>query len=51
MPSKTTKTTAKKVSEKKSEVKTSTVKVMKNSLNAPVYDVKGAKDGTFPLPK
>lgn len=51
MPSKTTKTTAKKISNKKSEEKPKIVRVAKISLNAPMYDVKGAKNGTFALPK
>lgn len=60
---KTTKATPKKAAVKKTEAKTAPVKkVVKveksvkttsanSSLNAPMYDAKGVKDGTFALPK
>lgn len=48
MPSKTTKTVTKKAPVKKEVEKKTAPKV---SLSAPMYDAKGAKNGTFALPK
>jgi large subunit ribosomal protein L4 len=51
MPSKIPKTEVKKPATKVVKKETKTIIVKKVSLNAPMYDAKGAKNGTFTLPK